>query len=289
MSSTPLDEISDAALPRAEGDPALLRHTRSLAEQAGARILEIYEGSAPIEVTHKADSSPLTSADRAAHETIVSGLRALTPAIPVLSEESSDEEISARASWTLYWLVDPLDGTKEFLKRNGEFTVNIALVRAHEPVLGVVHAPVLGLTYYAARGLGAWKAQPGAEPLQIRVRPQPRVPTVVGSRSHRGASLDRLLAELGPHELRTMGSSLKLCLVADGSADLYPRFGPTSEWDTAAAHAVVNEAGGQVLAADSLQPLRYNTRLELLNPHFIVIGDCSADWGALMDNASRAD
>jgi len=176
--------------------------------------------------------------------------------------------------------VDPLDGTKEFISRNGEFTVNVALVRDHRPVLGVVAAPALGLTYYAAEGVGAFRRRDGsaAEPIATRRAAAPLV--VVGSRSHRGDSLDAVLAKLGPHELRPMGSALKFCLVAEGSADFYPRLGPTSEWDTAAAQAVLEVAGGAVTTLDGT-PLRYNERDTLLNPHFIAYGDGSRHWPAL--------
>jgi 3'(2'), 5'-bisphosphate nucleotidase len=185
-----------------------------------------------------------------------------------------------RGAWPELWLVDPLDGTREFIGRNGEFTVNVALIRAHRPVLGVVAAPALGLTYYATLGHGAYRARDGRSPQPIRVRPAADPLVVVGSRSHRGDSLDGLLAKLGPHELRPMGSALKFCLVAEGSADFYPRLGPTSEWDTAAAQAVLETAGGAVTTLDG-QPLRYNERDTLLNPHFLAFGDRSRHWPAL--------
>jgi len=186
-----------------------------------------------------------------------------------------------RAPWREFWLVDPLDGTKEFISRNGEFTVNVALVRDHRPVLGVVAAPALGLTYYAAEGVGAFRRHDGrpAEPIRVRRAADPLV--VVGSRSHRGDSLDGVLARLGPHELRPMGSALKFCLVAEGTADFYPRLGPTSEWDTAAAQAVLETAGGAVTTLDGA-PLRYNARDTLLNPHFIAYGDDGRRWSALL-------
>ncbi len=258
-------------------DPgALLDPVCAIARTAGERILEVYETDFAVE--HKADDSPLTAADLAAHRAIVDGLARLTPQVPVLSEESARIPFAERAAWPCYWLVDPLDGTREFVKRNGEFTVNIALVADHEPVLGVVYVPVGGRTYRAARGHGAWRLEPGGAPQRLHTRPRPpgRV-TVAGSRSHRGASLDRLLERLGDYELIGMGSSLKFCLVAEGRADLYARLGPTSEWDTAAAHCLVEEAGGRVTDL-SLHPLRYNTKESLLNPHFLVFGDPSQDW-----------
>ena len=255
---------------------ALLEQVVALAKQAGARILEVYDSE--FAVQHKDDKSPLTAADLASHRAIVAGLEALTPGVPVLSEESAQRPYAERATWQTYWLVDPLDGTKEFIKRNGEFTVNIALIRAGAPVLGVVHVPVTGVTYSACAGLGAFKAEEDRGPEPIRVRPLGDAPmAVVGSRSHGGDSLNAFLDKVGVHEMVSMGSSLKLCLVAEGRADVYPRLGPTSEWDTAAAQCVVEQAGGQVTDLE-LRPLRYNTKDSLLNPFFLVFGDASRDW-----------
>ncbi len=258
-------------------DPCtLLPEVCALAHEAGRRILDIY--ATDFAVTDKDDDSPLTAADMAAHHAIVAGLARLTPDIPVLSEESVAIAFEERARWRDYWLIDPLDGTREFIKRNGEFTVNIALIHAHSPVLGVVQVPVSGLCYFACAGAGAFKQLPGEAPQAIRVRPLGEGPVIVaGSRSHRGESLNRFLERLGPHEIISMGSALKSCLVAEGRADIYPRLGPTSEWDTAAAHCVVVEAGGAVTDTQ-LQPLRYNTKPSLLNPHFLVFGDASRDW-----------
>ncbi len=257
----------------------LLAEVRRLVGDAGNAILEVYASGHDVE--YKADDSPITRADRAAHEILSAGLARLTPGIPVLSEESAEEQaFEVRRHWREFWLVDPLDGTKEFIHRNGEFTVNVALIREHRPVLGVVGAPVLGLTYYGAEGLGAFRAATGTAPTAIHVRPAADPLVVVGSRSHRGDSLDAVLARLGPHEMRPMGSSLKFCLVAEGTADLYPRLGPTSEWDTAAAQAVVEAAGGRVTTLDGLS-LSYNARETLLNPHFLAFGDASRDWHRL--------
>ena len=258
----------------------LLPHIRKVVADAGTAILEVYAGAHHVE--YKSDDSPITRADRAAHEILTAGLRELTPEIPVLSEESADEQaFEVRRHWRELWLVDPLDGTKEFIGRNGEFTVNVALVRDHRAVLGVVAAPVLDTVFCGAQGLGAFVARQGEPDRPIRVRRPAAEPLViVGSRSHRGDSLDGVLARLGPHELRPMGSSLKFCLVAEGSADFYPRLGPTSEWDTAAAQAVVEAAGGAVTTLDG-QPLRYNERDTLLNPHFLAFGDPSRDWHRL--------
>ncbi len=245
-----------------------------IAVGAGEKILDIYDSD--FDVEHKADESPLTAADLAAHRHIVAGLEALTPDIPILSEESASIEWEERKHWNPYWLVDPLDGTKEFVKRNGEFTVNIALIRQHKPVLGVVHVPVTNVTYCGEEGTGAMVIEKGAR-TPITVRPCAKTPVVVGSRSHRGELLDGYLERLGEHEMTAMGSSLKLCLVAAGKADLYPRLGPTSEWDTAAAHAVVEAAGGKVVDLEGNRVM-YNASPNILNPHFFVIGDSSVDW-----------
>jgi 3'(2'), 5'-bisphosphate nucleotidase len=255
---------------------ALLPRVLDAVATAGTAILEVYATSHDVE--YKADDSPLTRADRAAHEILAARLAAITPELPVLSEEHEAGHARAvRGQWREYWLVDPLDGTKEFISRNGEFTVNVALVRDHRPVLGVVAAPALGLTYYAAEGVGAFRREDGGQPEPIRTRPAADPLVIVGSRSHRGDSLDAVLARLGPHELVACGSSLKFCMVAEGGADFYPRLGPTSEWDTAAAQAVVEGAGGAVVTLDG-RPLGYNTKAELLNPHFLVYADRGRDW-----------
>ncbi len=259
----------------------LSERVAAIARAAGREILEVYARGTP-GATLKADASPLTEADVRAHRLIVRELGALTPHIPVLSEEAEQPAWSERARWTQHWLVDPLDGTREFLKRNGEFTVNIALIEAHAPVLGVVHVPVSDATYRAVAGQGAWRqlADAPGEALHVAAHAPERV-RVVGSRSHRGDSLERFLERLGPHEMKPVGSSLKFCMIAEGSADVYPRLGPTSEWDTAAAHAVVLAAGGTVVELDG-QPLRYNTREGLLNPFFVAYGDTRRDWLALL-------
>ena len=255
---------------------ALLPAVVELAHAAGQRILEIYNTDFSVE--HKDDTSPLTAADLASHREIVAGLGRLTPDWPVLSEESAAIPFETRRAWRTYWLIDPLDGTREFVKRNGEFTVNIALIHDEVPVLGVVQVPVSGVCYFACRGHGAYLQMGAAAPQRIQVRKlQPGPVMVAGSRSHRGDSLDAYLRRLGDHEIISMGSALKICLVAEGRADLYPRLGLTSEWDTAAAQCVVSEAGGQ-LTDLAMQPLHYNTKDSLLNPHFFVFGDASRDW-----------
>ena len=230
----------------------------------------------------KADESPLTEADLLAHRHILAELTRLTPEIPVLSEEGDEVSAELRGGWQRYWLIDPLDGTKEFLKKNGEFTVNIALIEHGEPVLGVVHAPALALSYWGARNGGAFKACAGEAPQRLSVASAPHSGQpwrVVGSRSHASEEFTSFMKCLPDAELLSMGSSLKLCLVAEGAADLYPRLGPTCEWDTAAAHAVVHAAGGQVLAWPELHPLRYNQKPDsLLNPFFMVCAAPHPDW-----------
>jgi len=260
-------------------DRALLDAVRHLTLEAGEVIMRVYAGE--FEVTTKEDRSPVTEADLAAHRLIEAGLRALAPGLPVLSEEDAGIPYATRRQWTRYWLVDPLDGTREFIKRNGEFTVNIALVEGHDVALGVVHAPALGVSYGAFRDGGAWKWE-GGEARAIHVRAQAaRPPCVAISRSHGSARMQAYLAALGEHGHINMGSALKSCLVAEGAADLYPRLGPTSEWDTAAAQCVVEEAGGH-FTDTAMQRLRYNMKDSLLNPEFFVFGDPSIDWSAYL-------
>jgi 3'(2'), 5'-bisphosphate nucleotidase len=256
----------------------LLTEVVALAHQAGEAIMAVYR-SGDAGVTSKADDSPLTLADLASHRAIVAGLKKLAPDIPVLSEEAADIPCAERQAWTRYWLVDPLDGTKEFIKRNGEFTVNIALIENGVPVMGVVYAPVLEVSYYAARGTGAFvqRGKDAARPIKVQPHVAGKTIKVVASRSHSDARTAALLEQLGAHESVSMGSSLKFCLVAEGEAHVYPRLGPTMEWDTAAAHAVVSEAGGTVCDAAG-QELRYNKE-DLHNPEFFVL---SADDEAML-------
>lgn len=265
----------------------LLPDCLDCARRAGQAIMEVYAGD--FSVQHKDDDSPLTRADLASHHIIADHLHALTPDIPLLSEESAAIDWDTRQRWQRYWLIDPLDGTKEFVKRNGEFTVNIALIEQHRPVLGVVLAPVLNTYWFAVNGTGAQRLQTDslqdqasmaqAEAIHVR-QPPATPPVVIASRSHASAELQQYLQQLPAHEILSVGSSLKFCRVAEGSADLYPRLGPTSEWDTAAAQAVVEQAGGQVLAAAGTA-LEYNRKASLLNPHFLVIGDREHDWPGL--------
>ena len=251
-----------------------------IAVDAGKAILEVY--ATEFDVQEKSDESPLTQADLASHRRIVAGLAVLTPEIPIISEEDGLPEFDERRHWPRYWLIDPLDGTKEFVSRNGEFTVNIALIDANRPIFGVVHVPVQDKTYIGCEGHGAQLRSGGESPVAIRVAEHSNAPVrVVGSRSHRGASLDAYLERLGDTDMVPMGSSLKFCVVAEGRADIYPRLGPTSEWDTGAAQAVVEQAGGQVLQLDG-KPLSYNEKPEILNPFFIVVGPTDHDGLALL-------
>ncbi len=253
----------------------LLDPVRHIAFDAGRRILDVYEQG--FTVTGKDDHSPLTEADRRSNEFILAELARLAPDVPVLSEESAVAGPEIRRAWKFFWLVDPLDGTKEFISRNGEFTVNIALIEGERPVLGVVYVPMVGTCYSACRGAGAFKQKSECRPDPIRARAfAGGKPIVVASRSHAGPETAAFLASLGAHDTVAMGSSLKFCLVAEGTADVYPRLGPTMEWDTAAAQCVVEEAGGRVLDARG-RPLAYNKPV-LRNPWFIACGAGDTDW-----------
>tara|TARA_R110002167_G_scaffold31572_4_gene103561 strand:- start:3150 stop:3938 length:789 start_codon:yes stop_codon:yes gene_type:complete len=255
----------------------LIESIVALSHAAGDKIMDIYQRD--FGVYEKSDQSPLTEADLAAHHCIVAGLKAVSD-LPILSEESANIPWSERSTWQEYWLVDPLDGTKEFIKKNGEFTVNIALIKNGQAVFGVVYAPVLQQTYVGVVGQGAYKI---SDKIRTNITVKPHAENekwlIVGSRSHQSPEIQQFLDELGGEtELVAMGSSLKLCLVAEGAAHLYPRLGPTSEWDTGAAQAVVEAAGGTVtivndvstaLAKDA-SPLRYNQKESVLNPYFLV-------------------
>jgi 3'(2'), 5'-bisphosphate nucleotidase len=246
-----------------------------IAHAAGREIMAIYH--AGFSITLKDDRSPLTEADLASQRVIGAGLAVLTPDIPMIGEESPAAELTERHRWPTVWLVDPLDGTREFVKRNGEFTVNIALVHAHQPVLGVLHAPDRAVSWYAARGGGAFRVEDHA-PRRIRARPAvPAVPRVLGSRSHSDHKLAAALEMMGPHELIGVGSAMKFGLIAEGAGDFYARMSPTSEWDTAAGQAILEEAGGHVVGLDG-RPLRYNAGPRLINPSFCAYADASRDW-----------
>lgn len=237
-----------------------------IARAAGDAILAIYRQ--PFAVEYKQDESPLTAADQGAHEVIVQALARLTPDIPVLSEESDAQTMQARLGWSRYWLVDPLDGTKEFVSRNGEFTVNIALIDHGRPVWGLVYAPVLDKLWYGGKGIGAWRVADGKhEAIQTRPHEAGQAWRVVGSRNHLSQETLDYLAPFGEIELVSMGSSLKFCIIAEGGAELYPRLAPTCEWDTAAAQAVLEGAGGSVTQLDG-SALAYN-KPDILNPWFV--------------------
>jgi len=262
---------------------SLMPKITAIAAEAGNAIMDIY-AQTDLGTTYKADDSPLTRADMVSHHLILNELQALKPQLPVLSEESKSLPYEERQHWSAFWLVDPIDGTKEFIKRNGEFTVNIALVVNGLPELGVVHAPALSTTYSAAQGMGAFKQAAEMDPVTIHTTDEQYEPgtalKVVASRSHAGAETESFLASLkqsmGDIETLSVGSSLKLCLVAEGAAQLYPRFGPTMEWDTAAAQCVVEQAGGAVSDLQG-QRLHYN-KPNLLNPYFMVCGVSSLSW-----------
>lgn len=249
-----------------------------ISHEAGEEVLQIYSED-NLKIHAKSDDSPVTCADLAAHRIIGGGLQALTPDIPVLSEESADIAFETRADWKTFWLVDPLDGTREFIKRSGEFTVNVALISEHEPILGVIYAPVHRVMYYAWRYGGAFKIDDSQRaPQKIYSRPLDDTPVrVAGSRSYAVMALQRFLRRLDNYEYVGVGSALKSCLIAEGAIDVYPRLGPTSEWDTAAAQCILEEAGGK-LTDIWMSPLRYNTGPSLLNPPFIAFGDDRRDW-----------
>lgn len=247
----------------------LLLQIITIAREAGQAIMAIYADPANAVMT-KEDNSPLTQADLAADRVISNGLQALNLGWPILSEESAQTVYADRKNWQRFWLVDPLDGTKEFIKRNGEFTVNIALIDNGQPILGVVYAPVLDVCYSAARGVGAFvkKDIKANQPIRAQTASNDQPIKVVASRSHADERTASVLKKLGEYQCISMGSSLKLCLVAEGAAHFYPRLGPTMEWDTAAAHAVVSEAGGVVQDRQGNE-LTYN-KPDLHNPEFFV-------------------
>ncbi len=248
-----------------------------IARQAAAAILEVYAGA--FEVERKDDASPVTAADMAAHHLIVDGLRALTPDIPVLSEECADEVAAAeRLRWPRLWLVDPLDGTREFVKRNGEFSVNIALIEDGVATFGVIQQPVTGTLWFGAPGRGAWMREGASErALHAGRGDAPGPLRVAASRSHRDGRTEALMARIGDIDPVALGSSLKFCWLAEGRMDVYPRFGPTSEWDTAAGQAILEGAGG-ILVDPAGRPFRYNQRQTILNGDFIALGDPSLPW-----------
>ena len=259
----------------------LTEQALSIAGVAGKRLLELHGSAVSVEL--KTDASPVTAADYAANDIIVAALSEIDPQFPILSEESIPP-CRERCGWDTFWLVDPLDGTREYLKGNGEFTVNIALVEKRQPVLGVVLAPMLGLAYYAWRNGGAHRKHLDEQPEEIHVRAADcdDLTVACGRGSRNNAHLQSFLTSLGAHREIARGASLKSCLVAEGSADVYARLGPTSEWDTAAAQVIVEEAGGH-MTDTGMQDLRYNTGESLQNPPFVVFGDDSVNWAMYLE------
>jgi 3'(2'), 5'-bisphosphate nucleotidase len=260
--------------------PAVIEIARS----AGQLILDIYEKKEYEEYT-KSDETPVTSADIAAHKFIVEKLSELTPDIPVLSEEDADISLDKRSQWGRYWLVDPLDGTQEFIARSGDFATIIALVENHQPVMGVVYGPVSGVTYYAYQGKGAWKIPDMSESVKIKTHQHDGQAHPIAIAISRRQDINRItnrMCSAWNYDLVPLGSAaLKACLVAEGAVDCYLRLGPTGEWDTAATQCIVEEAGGRILSTQ-LAPLSYNERDTLENPNFIVLGDESLPWDEIL-------
>ena len=245
---------------------ALVPEVLAIAADAGEKVMAFYRQD--YEVTQKQDDSPLTEADMASHHRIVQGLRSLEPMLPILSEE---EEVpwDERRHWEAFWLVDPIDGTKDFIKQTGEFTVNIALIENGVPVMGVVTVPALGIEYWGTRSSGAFRRKDG-ETVRLQVVEPPEEKRVVASKNHMNAETEAFIESLGSHCLVQAGSSLKFCRIAEGEADIYPRVGPTCEWDTGAAQAVLEAAGGRVLTFEG-EPLLYGKE-SVYNPHFVAAG-----------------
>lgn len=279
MSGNVAGVAADASRHTDEGRARLLDAVRELTRRANAEVMRVY--ARDVVAVLKADDSPLTEADLASHRSLVAGLAALAPGLPIVSEEGGLPDFEQRAQWPAYWLIDPLDGTKEFLARNGEFTVNVALIESNRPTIGVVGVPVHGAIYVGdvTRGIATRFDPAGSRRLRTRRYTGTRA-TVVASRRHGNdrltAVVEALEREQGPVALRNVGSALKFCLLAEGEADVYPRLAPTSEWDTAAAQAVLEAAGGAVLEMDG-RPLRYN-KPEILNPEFVAVADPTGGW-----------
>ena len=245
----------------------LIQQVIKIARQAGSAIMKVYKSE--FDVYIKDDNSPVTEADTKANAVITEGLKEINPEIPILSEEGRDVSFEERSKWETFWLVDPLDGTKEFIKKNNEFTVNIALLENNQPVFGVVFAPALDILYWGSTGQGAFKTISGNSHKPVAVNSQLSDPVkIAGSRSHPSIKMNTFTSQFEKYEVKPMGSSLKICSVADGSVHFYPRLGPTMEWDTAAAHAILKSADGEIIKYGTNKPLEYNKR-NLLNPEFI--------------------
>ena len=264
----------------------LLPSVIEVARSAGQLILEIYEKKDYEEYT-KSDDTPVTSADLAAHKLISQRLSELTPDIPVLSEEAADISLEKRSQWDRYWLVDPLDGTQEFIARSGDFATIIALIEHNKPVMGVVYGPVSGVTYYAYDGKGAWKIPDLNDSVKIKTHRHELPNQPIAMAISRRQDINRITSRMSPkwnYDLVPLGSAaLKACLVAEGAVDCYLRLGPTGEWDTAATQCIVEEAGGRILSTH-LEPLSYNERETLENPNFIVLGDADLPWEEILQS-----
>ncbi len=262
----------------------LLPQVIEIARSAGQLILDIYQKKQYEEYT-KSDETPVTSADIAAHKLITERLSELTPDIPVLSEEAADISLEKRAQWQRYWLVDPLDGTQEFIARSGDFATIIALIDNNKPTMGVVYGPVSGVTYYAYSGKGAWKIPDMSESVKIHTHKHEQHGQNIAIAISRRQDINRVTSRMSSawnYELIPLGSAaLKACLVAEGAVDCYLRLGPTGEWDTAATQCIVEEAGGRILSTQ-LEPLSYNERETLENPNFIVLGDEALPWDDIL-------
>ncbi|HHF3064969.1 TPA: 3'(2'),5'-bisphosphate nucleotidase CysQ [Vibrio diabolicus] len=262
----------------------LLPQVIEIARSAGQMILEIYEKK-QYEAYTKSDETPVTSADIAAHKLITERLSELTPDIPVLSEEDADISLEQRAQWERYWLVDPLDGTQEFIARSGDFATIIALVDNNKPTMGVVYGPVSGVTYYAYSGKGAWKIPDMSDSVKIHTHKHEQPRQSIAIAISRRQDINRITSRMSSawnYDLIPLGSAaLKACLVAEGAVDCYLRLGPTGEWDTAATQCIVEEAGGRILSTQ-LEPLSYNERETLENPNFIVLGDADLPWNEIL-------
>ena len=247
--------------------PDFIEQLIEISKEAGKAILEVYNSNFDYQL--KEDLSPLTTADTISHNIICQKLKALTPDIPILSEENSNIPFNIRSSWKQYWLVDPLDGTKEFIKRNGEFTVNIALIENNKPIFGIIHVPVTNETYWGSNIKGSFYTKGNNQKEKLCVEQNNKNPVrIVASRSHPSKMLESFLEEIGDYEIITKGSSLKFCLIATGSADIYPRFGPTSEWDIAAGDAILLGAYGNIYDLNGNE-IKYNIKSSYLNPFFI--------------------
>ena len=251
--------------------PELIEQLIDISIEAGDAILGFYNSKIDVQV--KSDNSPLTNADLESNSIIVKRLKNLTPNIPILSEEEAHISFDVRSKWNEYWLIDPLDGTKEFINKNGDFTVNIALISNHKPVFGLIHLPVKKDTYWGCEHKGSFFLDKGNNTKKIKVSKNMSAPIrIVASRSHPSDKLTNLLDKIENYKLLKIGSSLKFCLIASGEADIYPRFGPTSEWDTAAGEAIAKIAGAIIVDLKN-QPLNYNSRDKYINPYFIVVNN----------------